>query len=70
MTLVDFENELTVLAARIQNAGPNRHKFLPALSDMIAKTRKMGQPVAYRFFSLEKQLIEEAVESQFENMPV
>lgn len=68
--MVNFEHELDCLVARIGAAGHTRHRFHPALTDLIMKMRASGHPVAKHYVSLEKSLLEEAVEAQFENLPV
>ena len=70
MKNAECNDELRMLVSKIQGTHQNRHRFHPALQGVIHRMRAMGYPVSAQILSLEKTLLEEAVEAQFDNMPV
>ena len=54
----------------IQNCPSNRHIHQPALHAILTNMRQAGMPVPHRLVELENSMLDEAVEAQFDNLPV
>ncbi|WP_101068593.1 hypothetical protein [Roseovarius salinarum] len=67
----DLHKELEALEIRIRAADPaNRYKFQSQLHRLIEKLSHSGQPVPSKLRDLDDQLAEDAIEAEFDNMPV
>lgn len=66
-----LHTELNRLRDRIVAARPEtRHAFQPALAEMIERMEAAGEPVPAEFRNLSEDLLNDAIERQFDNMPV
>jgi hypothetical protein len=66
----DYHLELQKLADKIEAAAEDRYTMQPALNALILQMQSVGLPVDAKFLSLERSLRDEAVEAQFDNLPV
>ncbi|VVT24619.1 conserved hypothetical protein [Roseovarius sp. EC-HK134] len=69
--MTNTRTELDRLEHQIGQANPNiRHKLEPQLRRMIARLHDEGIAVPDQTKSLHEMLLCEAIEAQFDNMPV
>lgn len=67
----ELSRELESLHALIlKTPVPERCALQPALDDLIARMERAGIKVPVAIRSLNDELCDEAIEAQFENMPV
>jgi hypothetical protein len=66
----DYHLELQNLADKIESGAEDRYTMQPALHALILQMQSVGLPVDAKFLSLERSLRDEAVEAQFDNLPV
>lgn len=65
------QSHIEVLANEVRKASAMRRLELqPKFSRMIADMQRSGQPVPARLRNLHEQLLEEAIEARFDNLPV
>lgn len=63
--------DLNRLHDRILDADPDsRQKFLPSLNEMIERLEAAGEAVPAGARDLQDELTADAIEAQFDNMPV
>ena len=69
--MTDLLNELKTLKGRILKADiETRYRFQPRLGALIARLEAQGVAVPEDLRALDEELQAEAVEAQFDNMPV
>lgn len=69
--MTHMTEDLNRLHDRILDAEPDsRKKFLPALNEMIERMDAAGEPVPAGIRDLHEELTADAIEAQFDNMPV
>jgi len=69
--MTDLTEQLDQLIERIGSADPcKRHEYQPELCALIDRMREAGLPVPCETLSLRDELVSEAIEAQFDNMPV
>ena len=66
----DYHLELQNLVDKIEAKAEDRYAMQPALHALILQMQSVGLPVDAKFLSLERSLRDEAVEAQFDNLPV
>jgi hypothetical protein len=71
MTHDDLDRELEALEQQIAAAkSGSRHLFQPQLHQLIATVSKAGHEVPARLRELDEELTNDAIEAQFDNLPV
>ena len=65
-----FEARLNEVLSNIQNCAAGRHQHQPALDAVLTKMRESGLPIPHRLVELNNSMLDEAVEAQFDNLPV
>ncbi|MEM7076386.1 MAG: hypothetical protein AAGA28_16275 [Pseudomonadota bacterium] len=66
-----FESELQRIHAEILNMDADQqYQLQPRLDNVIARSRRAGAPVPADIEKLNAKLIDEAIEAQFDNLPV
>jgi len=69
--MTHLDAELDCLEARIGSAAPGlRHHHEPQLRRVIAQMREEGHAVPERVRTLHAIILSEAIEAEFDNMPV
>lgn len=70
MAQKDFDTELYTLMDRMQAAPAMRYRLQPQFNRLLGEMRGAGRPVPQRLNDLNAALIDEAVEAQFDNLPL
>jgi len=65
-----LQNEATKLLDDLRRAGDKRHLLQPRLHALLHDMEMHGLPVSATLRQLDQDLLDEAVEAQFDNMPV
>ncbi|OUD10592.1 hypothetical protein BVC71_03620 [Marivivens niveibacter] len=65
-----FEARLNEVLSKIQNSSAGRYKHQPALNAVLTNMRDSGLPIPHRLVELNNSMLDEAVEAQFDNLPV
>lgn len=69
--MTNLTTELARLEHQIgQCEGATRHRYQPQLRRMMERLRSEGEVIPSRTKRLHEQLLCEAIEAQFDNMPV
>ena len=69
--MTNLNDDLAKLLKRIAEADVDtRHRFQPRLADLIHQFEAARQPVPHEATNLNEELLSDAIEAQFDNMPV
>ena len=69
--MADLKGELRILHQRILDLpSENRFKLQPQLNRIIEEMDASGEPVTAEVRWLNEELLSDAIEAQFDNMPV
>ena len=69
--MTSIQTELEQLQSRIRQDKPEtRYRFQPELRHLIGTMKKTGQKIPQKTKRLHDELLAEAIEAQFDNMPV
>lgn len=69
--MADLVQQLVQLKADIlEDDSGARHTHAPLLAKLIAQLEQQGQPIPPDIRCLHDELVQEAIEAQFDNMPV
>jgi hypothetical protein len=69
-TAQNLDRELGLILNQIDDRRSDRHILQPRLHRVLLDMAAAGLPVPQRLHMLNRDLFEESVEAQFENMPV
>ncbi len=70
MTQHELEAKLYAILDDMQRDAAHRHRLQPQYHAILQQMEDEGVPVPQRLQELDMRLIDEAVEAQFDNMPV
>jgi hypothetical protein len=62
--------DLEALLKQLDTRSADRHLLQPKLHELLQKMRAAGDDVPARLEDLDRKLVEEAVEAQFDNLPL
>ncbi|MBU3259449.1 hypothetical protein KPG71_05415 [Roseovarius sp. PS-C2] len=69
--MADLNDQLAKLKDEILNGDPDtRHGYEPQLAQLIEDMQQQGMAVPSDIRCLHEELVSEAIEAQFDNMPV
>ena len=69
--MADLNDQLAKLKEEILNGDPEtRHRFEPQMAELIEDMENQGGSVPCDIRCLHEELVNEAIEAQFDNMPV
>ena len=70
MTRHELEAKLYAILDDMQRDAAHRHRLQPEYHAILKQMADKGVPVPPRLQDLDMRLIDEAVEAQFDNMPI